>query len=146
MSTKPDKTVKKFTHHVPPRQMIYTKKQIGWNHDKRWGKSPERSRNLQNQHYEDKQYLDYQIESINNKTETQSVKRQDKTKWCVERVSVHCFVTLVEGKSARWLASCVTLQALGCLCADYRRKYVEYTGYPRCDLQSQHYENKPHLD
>jgi hypothetical protein len=24
-----DKTVNKITHHVPPRQMIYTKKQIG---------------------------------------------------------------------------------------------------------------------
>jgi hypothetical protein len=27
MSMKSDKTVKKITHHVPPRQMIYTKKQ-----------------------------------------------------------------------------------------------------------------------
>jgi hypothetical protein len=35
MSTKADKTDKKITHHVPPRQMIYTKKQIGWNHEKR---------------------------------------------------------------------------------------------------------------
>jgi hypothetical protein len=29
MSTKADKTVNKITHHVPPRQMIYTKKQKG---------------------------------------------------------------------------------------------------------------------
>jgi hypothetical protein len=35
MNTKADKDVKKFTHHVPPRQMIYTKKQIGLNHKKR---------------------------------------------------------------------------------------------------------------
>ena len=35
MHTKADKAVKKITHHVPPRQMIYTKKQIGLNHEKR---------------------------------------------------------------------------------------------------------------
>ncbi len=35
MNTKSDKSVKKITHHVPPRQMIYTKKQIGLNHEKR---------------------------------------------------------------------------------------------------------------
>ena len=35
MSTIADKTVNKITHHVPPRQIIYTKKQIGWNHEKR---------------------------------------------------------------------------------------------------------------
>jgi hypothetical protein len=40
MNTKVDKTVKKITHHVTPRQMIYTKKQIGLNHEKRWRKSP----------------------------------------------------------------------------------------------------------
>jgi len=30
MSTKVDQTVKEITHHVPLRQMIHTKKQIGW--------------------------------------------------------------------------------------------------------------------
>jgi hypothetical protein len=35
MNTKADKAVKKSTHHVPPRQMIYTKRQIGWDHEKR---------------------------------------------------------------------------------------------------------------
>ncbi len=35
MNTKADKAVKKITHHVPPRQMIYTKKQIGLNHEER---------------------------------------------------------------------------------------------------------------
>jgi hypothetical protein len=35
MNTKADKTVKKITHHVPSRQMIYTKKQIRWDHEKR---------------------------------------------------------------------------------------------------------------
>ena len=35
MNAKADKPVKKITHHVPPRQMIYTKKQIGLNHEKR---------------------------------------------------------------------------------------------------------------
>ena len=35
MNTKADKAVKKITHHVPSRQMIYTKKQIGLNHEKR---------------------------------------------------------------------------------------------------------------
>jgi hypothetical protein len=35
MNTKADKAVKKITHHVPPRQVIYTKKQIGLNHEKR---------------------------------------------------------------------------------------------------------------
>jgi hypothetical protein len=35
MNTKADKAEKKITHHVPPRQMIYTKKQIGLNHEKR---------------------------------------------------------------------------------------------------------------
>jgi hypothetical protein len=35
MNTKADKDVKKITHHVSPRQMIYTKKQIGLNHEKR---------------------------------------------------------------------------------------------------------------
>jgi hypothetical protein len=35
MNTKADKAVKKNTHHVPARQMIYTKKQIGWDHEKR---------------------------------------------------------------------------------------------------------------
>jgi hypothetical protein len=29
MNTTADKTVNKITHHVPPTQMIYTKKQIG---------------------------------------------------------------------------------------------------------------------
>ncbi len=29
INTITDKTVNKITHHVPPRQMIYTKKQIG---------------------------------------------------------------------------------------------------------------------
>jgi hypothetical protein len=37
MSTNYDKTVKYITHHVPRRQMIYTKKQIGWNHENRYG-------------------------------------------------------------------------------------------------------------
>ena len=35
MSTKADKTVKKITYHVSPREIIYTKKQIEWNHEKR---------------------------------------------------------------------------------------------------------------
>jgi hypothetical protein len=35
MNTKVDKTVKKITHHVPLRQMIYTKKQIKRNHEDR---------------------------------------------------------------------------------------------------------------
>jgi hypothetical protein len=35
MNTKVDKVVKKITHHVPPRQLIYTKKQIGLNPEKR---------------------------------------------------------------------------------------------------------------
>ncbi len=38
------------------------------------------------------------------------------------------------------------LEALGCLDVDYRRKNVEHTDYPGRDLQSHHYENKPHLD
>ncbi len=117
-----DKTVKKITHHVPPREMIYTKKQIGWNHKKRWRKTPYKFRNLQSQHCEDKSHLDEQIESIDNKTETQSSKHQDKTQWCVERVPVHCLVTLLEEKSVRWLVSCLTFQTLGCLCVDYDEK------------------------
>jgi hypothetical protein len=35
MNTKVDKTAKQITYHVSPRQMICTKKQIGWNHEKR---------------------------------------------------------------------------------------------------------------
>jgi hypothetical protein len=35
-----------------------------------------------------------------------SVKHRDKSKWCVERVPVHCLVTLFEGKRSRCLPSC----------------------------------------
>ena len=35
MNTIADKTVNKIAHHVPPRQMIYTKKQVGYHHEKR---------------------------------------------------------------------------------------------------------------
>ena len=59
MSTISDKIVNKITHHVPPRQIIYSKKQIGWNLEKRCRKSPEKSRNLQGQHYEDKPHQDF---------------------------------------------------------------------------------------
>ena len=66
------KDMKGITHHVPLRQMIYSKKQIGWKH----------------------------IESIDNKTETQSVKHRVKSNLFVERVPVHYLVTLVERKGS----------------------------------------------
>jgi hypothetical protein len=68
--------------------MVYTKKQIGWKHEIRSRKSPSKYRSLQDQHYENKQQLDLQIESVDSKTETQSAKRRGKTKICVERVPV----------------------------------------------------------
>jgi len=40
MSTKVDETAKEINHHVPLRQMIYTKKQIGWNVEDNHRKSP----------------------------------------------------------------------------------------------------------
>jgi hypothetical protein len=34
-----NKKVTLETHHVPSRQIIHTNRLIGWNHEKRWGKS-----------------------------------------------------------------------------------------------------------
>ena len=62
------------THHVPLRQMIYTKRQIKWNHENRSRKSPKTCRNFQGQHYEHKPHFDYQVESVDKEHETQIVR------------------------------------------------------------------------
>ncbi len=59
------------------------------------------------------------------------MKHLGKAKWCVQSVPVNCLGTLVEGNNLRWLVSYVTLQALDCLCVNYRRKYVERLAEPR---------------